>query len=539
MANREIRKIIIERKGSIVTGEHFVGRNTIVLDLVDYFYCTPRGQNLSVCGLPRVGKTSLLRHAALMARNNPCYDSRTLIVYIDLNAECRGCSIDYIYDWIIAKTLEELRRVRHQVAVVTDTEMKLLEGYAHSDNKEHTPLLRLQKFMEEAKKQGLVVKMVLDEFDTIMKSCQKERNDKNGTILDTETLNAFYACLRLLITDNDLYSLRVALISRNKLSEMEPPGVESKLSGVCTHTVMLPFKKKERRQYWEQLKEHDDEGLITTKYIQRVESFASAIPYWLDVANDCILRGIDNEMDDDELEDSLYSTMREQYDSVLRMLDDSCYLDQSGSTLKRKLLQLMVGPRFNLTPDDITRLEDYAVVTQKQKEDGTNEYRSLSTVFEDFIRCRPSDTPVWDTIHVFELKMRQLIKERYLTAFDGDWIKYYTDKYKNGLIPRLKHDQERSRKLFGSTVSHHLADYLYMRDYYTYFINDNWDWFRQVFRRFNGDKVALERQMTFLCDVRNPLAHANGHFLSAEEITRADEYCRGLSQQIDAYLDAG
>ena len=239
------------------------------------------------------------------------------------------------------------------------------------------------------------------------------------------------------------------------------------------------------------------------------------------------------------MEEGVYRTMRKEYDSVLKMLGDSCYLKKGGGTLKTKLLQLMVGPRFNLCQEDISLLASYAIITRKKIDDGVIMYNSLSTVFEEYLQFVPLDIPIWESIFLFEKKMRQLIKEKYLYEYEGEWEQDYMIKYgsgNGGFIPKLRKDRDKSLKLFGDAASMHLVDYMYMRDYYTYFIRDNWSWYSRVFTRFRGDQNLFQKWMSFLCDVRNPLAHSNGNFLTKDEMLRADEYCKSLIEQIDDFM---
>ena len=531
MAIRELIKIINERKGNIVIGSHFIGRENLIFDLEDYFFCSKTGKNLTIHGLPRIGKTSLIRHSATLSRLMNEFDNKTIIVYIDLNADCRNETIDYVYQWIMIKIQEELQDVQKHKQIMEKSDLD--ELLAFNEDKSQKSIHKLQHFLKASKEKGITIRLILDEFDCIMKNCYKNKE------LNVQILNGFYACLRYLITDNEKYSLKVALISRNELSEMEPPGIESTLSGVCERLTMIPFNKKELNGYWKYLHNWDDEKILTQEYINKVESFTGGIPYWLDVVNNVMLHGLLHKIEEEEIEESVYRTIRKEYDSVIKMLGDSCYLSKSG-TLKTKLLQLMVGPKFNLNSDDISLLVSYAIITRKKGQDGTNEYISLSPTFEEYLQLVPLEKPIWDSIFLFEQKMRKLLKEKFLIEYEGDWEKDFTAKYgdnNNGLIPKLRKDREKSVKLFGDAASMNLVDYLYMRDYYNYFIKDNWKWFQKVFTKFNGDIALFQQRISFLCDVRNPLAHSNGHFLTKDETIKADDYCKSFIEQIDKFME--
>ena len=189
---------------------------------------------------------------------------------------------------------------------------------------------------------------------------------------------------------------------------------------------------------------------------------------------------------------------------------------------------------------DISLIVSYAIITRKKGQDGTNEYISLSPTFEEYLQLVPLEKPIWDSIFLFEQKMRKLLKEKFLIEYEGDWEKDFTAKYgdnNNGLIPKLRKDREKSVKLFGDAASMNLVDYLYMRDYYNYFIKDNWKWFQKVFTKFNGDIALFQQRISFLCDVRNPLAHSNGHFLTKDETIKADDYCKSFIEQIDKFME--
>ena len=516
MATRELIRTINERKGNIVIGSNFVGREDLIYDMMDYFYCSKTGKNMTINGLPRIGKTSLVRHSATMSKQTPEFDPHIIVVYADLNGECRRESIDNIYKWIVIRIIDELRKVQKEHTILSEADFNELLSFEHKVNDEQNEIHRLQHFLEALKEKQIGIRLILDEFDSILKICSHDGK------LDVNMLNGFYACLRVFITDNENYGIKVVLISRNKLSEMEPPGVESKLSGVCESITLTPFDKKEKKEYWDQLCQFDNEGsTLTPEYMEHIEQFSGNVPYWLDVVNFTFLNGLQKKMDAEDLEEHLYRTMRNEFDSVLKMLGDSCC------------------PRYNLSQSDVSLLAGYAIITKHKDNTGEVSYTSLSTVFEEYLHFVPLDIPIWESIFLLETKMRMLIKERYLSEYSGDWEQDYMTKYGNsnsGFIPKLRRDREKSIKLFGDGASLHLVDYMYMRDYYTYFIKDNWAWFSRVFKRFGGDMVLFQSRMSFLCDVRNPLAHSNGNFLTKDETVKADDYCKFLIEQIDEYM---
>lgn len=540
MAIRQLIAVLDARKGTIVTGHNFIGRDYLVQDMIDYFYCSSLGKNIAVNGLPRVGKTSLLRHSARESKSREEYNPRTIIIYIDMGSEFLNRDIPYIYRTLASKVLDGIRKAQEEYSILTVEDYKELMEYEQNQSTYSEAKFHLEHLLQDVMKKGLFVRLVLDEFDHILKICS------SGNSLNCEMLNGFYLFLRTVITDNDNYSMKVALISRNRLSEIEPSGVESKLSGVCESLTLIPFKKKEMNKYWEHLRQWDDEGRIDERYIANIERFAGHMPYWLDVANATMLRGLSHDLDEDELEEEIYRTMRDEYHHVLKMLGDSRYLmkdsgrgsqDYSKDSLRSKLLQVMVGPRYNLNDLDISRLFGYAIV-KRSGQDGA--YETLSNVFEEYLRFVPSETPVWESIFMLEQKMRRIIKEVYLANYSGNWEQDFADRYggtDKGLIGRLKKDREKSKRLFGDAASTHLLDYLYMSDYFKYFIKDNWELcFKNVFKLYHGDINLFQQHMTFLCDVRNPLAHSNGVFLTKDDILRAEDYCKTICAQIDEAL---
>ena len=540
MSIRKLISVLNARKGTIVTGDDFIGRDYLVQDMIDYFYCSALGKNIAVNGLPRVGKTSLLRHSARESVAQEDFNPMTIIVYIDMGSEFLNRDIPFIYRTLATKILEKISTAQRGHNILADDDYAEIAEYENNHAKYGEARFHLEHLLQDVKRKGLIVRLVLDEFDHILTICSP------GNTLNCEMLNGFYLFLRTIITDNENYSMKVALISRNKLSEIEPPGVESKLSGVCESLTLIPFKSKEMKKYWEYLRQWDDENIITEEYVDDIERFAGHMPYWLDVANATMLRGQSHDMDRDELEDEMFRVMRDEYHHVLKMMGDSRYLNkemssdyQKKDSLRSKLLQLMVGPRYNLNNSDVMLLIGYAVV-KRSGQDGS--YESLSKVFEDYLQFVPNETPVWDSIFMLEQKMRRLIKDVYIANYSGDWEQDFSTKFGSndkGFIARLKKDREKSMRLFGDGASSHLLDYLYMSDYFRYFIKDNWNsYFKKVFSAYHGDINLLQQHMSFLCDVRNPLAHSNGAFLTKADIVRAEDYCNNICAQIDEYLNS-
>lgn len=518
----------LPKGGRPVTGNSLVGREREINRILTDFFLDPNGNNMAIYGLPRVGKTSIVKEVIRRYQDSENKEDCICPVYIDMNP-VKGWDVSQIYHFILNGIWEELEdsNITQSDLDYIKEPFSMIEQTIKADGVQSSVIVTtFQRFFHRCQKRGLSLRVVLDEYDSVMPSFI----DQKG-MLDTIGLNAFNGTIRNII-DEDKYDTRVLFITRNRLSEMEPEGVSSRLTGVCGEPLMIkPFSPDDVEMYWGRLYQYDTEGLITESHKAKIAYYAGGnYPYWMNLVNNILFNSafIGKPSEETALEISV--VIRDEYKSVLDMLDASRYLDGSEGTLRSKLFQVILGINYDVQSSDIDRLMSYGLLERNDN----SIYRAISPFFHDYVEFQNMQTPVWKHLGRFEKTMRELIKlfisESGSSIEDGVLIP-------SGLVGELKKRRNKMCCNFGDTsVSHDLVDYFFTSNYFDLFVKPYWSWFENVFVSFHGQLESCAEQFHYIEQCRNAEGHFNGHFLGKEVISRVEQYCISLSEQAECFL---
>lgn len=526
MAIGELIKAL-PKGGRPVTGERLVGRKKEIIRVLQDFFLDIDGNNMTIYGLPRIGKTSIVKEAIRQYITGNIRRENIRIAYIDLNP-VKGWTVAEIYYFILNSILEEWEESVIDESVYKYIQEPLIEikENLQMNNTKNTSLIVtiFQKFFLRCQRKGFSLRIVLDEYDSVMYSFINQQGRLNAT-----ELNAFNGAIRNIISE-DRYDTRILFITRNRLSEMEPEGVSSRLTGVCGEPIMIkPFSPNEINAYWARLSLYDTEGLITSAHKEKIAYYAGGnYPYWMNLVNSILFDAICNGENENETTLKIAINIRDEYKSVLDMLDASRYLDSCEGTLRSKLIQVVLGINYNIQASDIDRLISYGVLEKKE-----GAYYAISPFFRDYLDFQNMQTPVWQLLGRFEKAIRHIIK--YYIGSSG--ISIEEGIIPKGLIGELRNRCNKMCSNFGDAlVSHDLIDYFPFSKYFPLFVKPYWNWFKNVYTSFNGDLKSCEEQFYFLEQCRNAEGHHNGHFLSKDIIARAEQYCVSLCEQTEVFL---
>ena len=529
MAVTELIKALTKSKGGMpVTGERFVGREKEVNRILRDFLLDSEGNNMAIYGLPRIGKTSIVKEAIRRYVNSNDKEDNVCPIYIGLRP-VEGFSIPHIYYFILSGIWEELNEYS-----MTDSTKEFLMGPINEmrgkiqENNVNASLVLTPflNFFFRCQKSGFLLRLVFDEYDSVMPTFINDRKE-----LDTVGLNAFNGGIRKII-EEDKYGTRILFITRNRLSEMEPEGVSSRLMGLCGEPIMIKtFSPEDVLAYWSRLSAYDKDGIISEYHKDKIAYYAgNNYPYWMNLVNSILFEGINNNEDEKETVLKISSTIRDEYRSVLDMLDASRYLDSGDGSLRGKLMQVVLGISYDVQPTDLDSLMNYGIL---EKVDDS--YISLSPFFHDYLDFQNMKTPVWSHLGRFEKNMRALINLFILQTNKSLEDETIVPK---GLLGELKKRRNVMYNNFGdSMVSHNLVDYLFIGNYFSLFVNPFWEWFKNVFISFHGDLQNCADQFHYIEKCRNAEGHFNGNFLGKEVVARVEQYCISLSKQAEMFLE--
>ena len=528
MAIGELISALTNSKGGRpVTGERFVGRKKIVERILRDFLLDEEGNNMAIYGLPRIGKTSIVKEVIRQYQNSNRKQDYVCPIYLGLRP-VEGWSIPQIFHFILNGIWEELSEIemenstkQHIQGPLDEIKSKLLEG----DVDTSVVVTTFQNFFFRCQKKGFSLRLVFDEYDSVMPTFFNKKG-----CLDTVGLNAFNGAIRKVI-EEDKYGTRILFITRNRLSEMEPEGVSSRLMGLCGDPIMIkPFSSEDVEAYWSRLSKYDSDGFITEAHKEKIKYYAgNNYPYWMNLVNSILFEAINMAEEEKDTILRISSTIRDEYKSVLDMLDASCYLDSGRGSLRNKLIQVVLGISYDVQKTDIDSLMNYGIL----EKDGGN-YRSLSPFFHDYLDFQNMQTPVWAHLGRFEKSMRELINFFILktgkSLEDGTIVPL-------GLLGELKKRRTVMCNNFGdSSVSDNLVDYFFTSNYFDLFVNKYWEWFKDVFVSFHGDLQSCAEQFHYLEKCRNAEGHFNGNFLGKDVVAKVEQYCISLSDQAERFL---
>lgn len=527
MAVKELINALTNSKGGRpVTGDRFVGRKKEVERILRDFLYDSEGNNMAIYGLPRIGKTSIAKEVIRRYFKSDWKRDEICPVFLGLRP-VEGWSVPQIFYFILNGIWEELSdKDINEVTknYINEPIIEIKEKLQRGNVDTSLVVTSFQNFFLRCQKKGFLLRLIFDEYDSVMPTFL----DGKGK-LDTVGLNAFNGTIRKII-EEDKYGTRILFITRNRLSEMEPEGVSSRLMGLCGDPIMIkPFSPEDIKAYWARLSIFDTDNIISDVHKDKISYYAgSNYPYWMNLVNSILFEAINIGEAEKDTTLRIASTIRDEYKSVLDMLDASRYLDSGDGSLRGKLMQVVLGINYDVQSTDIDSLMNYGILEKDR-----DSYKTLSPFFHDYLDYQNMQTPIWSHLGRFERSMRSLISLFLLQSgrsFDDGIIP-------KGLLGELINRRNVMCSNFGDTsVSHNLVDYLFTRNYFDFFVSKHWNWFKNVFRSFHGDLNSCAEQFHYIEKCRNAEGHFNSHFLGKEVVARVEQYCISLSEQAEVFL---
>ena len=477
--------------GNVVKGERFVGRDKEISIIRNRTVLKNSG-NLAIMGLPRVGKTSLAYNALLNKTNE-----NFLTVYINVGSIENA---DEFFYSLISEALDEIEFLdefnEKQIEFFEKTKNNIINSKFNADKK-----INITKFFRMfSKKSSYHLIYILDEFDHI------------GAIFKLEN----FQFLRELASNPNM-KISLVTISRRTIEEIELLNNEalSKFATIFSYLHLGLFNKAEVREYWKRL---NNFGITTDEeYQQSVEYYAGNFPYLIDLFNYEIINEILYEENLDIkkiIKDKIQLNFYQNYDHIINLLKEEKLYD--------KLIQLLIGPVFNLNQKDIEKLEKFGIINKKG-----DSYTVFSQFFFEYLELKADAFDYWPLWSETEKKLREFIKIYLKENYGEKWEEKFIYKlpkieYK---IKRLNKIKEKNKKNFKNKASSHLVDYTYPWDIYAIFIYNDWNYFQKYFKE---SLKEWEKIFSHLAKIRNPIAHNNGYFIDNNDKNLAIAYCEKI-----------
>jgi len=270
---------------------------------------------------------------------------------------------------------------------------------------------------------------------------------------------------------------------------------------------------------------------VSKKYRNDLNLIAGRHPYMLDVINFEIFNHISQtNLDLDETFNKVSEELRlkilNEFESIINLLKQE--------KIFHYLIQLVVGPKFDIKPRDIERLLKYDMAYPHE----SGVYKSFSDDFDDYLKTKDAENDYWPIWTKAEKKVRNLIKDFLHDRYGEDWEEKYQKETlsagKTGALDKLRNVRDKSIKRFGSSASPHLVDHTYPLDMWNLFISGNYAWFKPI---LGDEKKSWGKRFNFLAEIRNPISHSNPEFISSEDINFGKEICNTLVKKIEMWYE--
>jgi hypothetical protein len=330
------------------------------------------------------------------------------------------------------------------------------------------------------------------------------------------------------LSNNPETKLALLTITRKTLQELEPDnGALSNFYQIFTDLRLRLFGTDDQGLYWDRVRSNGIE--VSKSYTDLASYYCGSHPYLLDVFNHEVFNNISqNKIDLDQITlqviKELNLKMLNEYESIVKLMIDE--------GIERQLMQMVVGPVYDITQRDVEKILKYGIVTKSLNGD----YISFSEYFNQYLQIKSSEIDIWPLWSDVENEIRSLIKLNLFERFGDSWEEAYTKQNKQkgaeAFIQEKREMKLRNKKSFGDKASDHLVDYTYPMDMFDRFIAHDWSWFSVVFEKQKNDwKPVFEH----LVRIRNPLAHNNPNFLSDSDKNIAEGYCKIILEKINKW----
>lgn len=512
--------------GVIVCGERCVGRK----DAINTIRQRVLGQefsNLSITGLPKIGKSSLAYHSLYRNRAELAKD-KTIVVYYQLGST--RSSFDF-FKKLLFKTDEQFEDFFERDEKYEKFILPMLEkARGMTDIEDLTDCV--EKYYKKLRRWGYKIIVILDEFDKAQDIFElADFQELREISYEPENKICLVTCSRRTLDDIE-----------QKVSTL------SNFARIFTDCPLMMFDDSEIAEYWERVKESFP---VENDYKNKINYLAGGYPWLMDVVNDYyFMHSAEQTSPDDKFNGVKLALM--------------LGLDEMVSTLQKEdllnaAIQLVIGPLYNVTKVQEQRLLQYGFI-KSVPIDEKNRLFSGNQVgpafgneaficFSDFCtldlyRRYYADVPYFSIWGEIETKLRGLVKtylaEKYSANWEVDMLNYLTSNppYRgfdttrwDANVQRLKRNMQDMISTFPAMRGNHIVDFTLTSQIFDIFIKWDWSWFGSV---FIGDKAGWHSKFDHLSKVRNPVMHNNPGDIKAD-IDLAKQYCTEIDNAISTW----
>lgn len=508
----------IFKTGDVVKGESLIGYEEVYRKLQRSILVN-RG-NLAFVGLPRMGKTSLLKKLYDEAKKSY---KEIVPVFVNM-AELVG-EDKPLFDSLLIYIAEEIQDELEQ-----RLSQDRCENFCYVMNKfqkarfndESTFRKSFKKLFKELENLNMRALVILDEFDSAEK------------VFET---HADYELFRSL-ADPD-YAISLVFISRRRLYMIEKKNINnSTFHGAFKESPLRGFGAQDSTLLFEALKNNYDIELLPEQR-ERIFYYAGRSPYiYSAFCHELVEKKINGQtsFDIDEIyKDELASLITTYSEDLYERLEFDGHLS--------KIIGILFGPSINITRSDEDLLSFMGYLTTQGDKDllssmgylnltSDNEYyQALSGYFTDYLHNKHYVDDSWGNIIALEKLMKKLALEAFQSFDETQWKEIMDEAYRQIFRSTKTFNYflykgyiDNNLKIFNKNST--LLDVMSLHDVFVV-IRFRWD---EIFKKYFGSKSFSNFEDKFkLCALaRNPLAHGHKEYLTKLQIEQVNIYCNEI-----------
>lgn len=520
--------------GTAVRGDRFVGRAEELRTIEDRVLGANYG-NLSIVGLPKVGKSSLVQEG-IINREETLAQEKTAVVYYQIGSTRNALKFfqrmaTYLNDFFEEYFPDDSQYREFALPIVKE----ICDSGTTIDNV--TDLL--SKYYKRLRRWGYKIIYVLDEFDHAQ------------NIFDGEDFQALRE-----LSYEPKSKICIVTCSRKSLEDLEKKttglSVFAQTFSVCD---LQMFNKIDIKSYWERVKplfKCDNVERCSAKVQTAVDYLVGGHPWLMDMLNDHyfnngVFAGNESALEGD------FGFLMEALEHIIKILKEDSLLDTA--------IQLSIGPCQKEDPIIVQKLKKYGyirAVTREYKDtlfggyfDGPLFNGKAYTCFSDFAmldlyRRYYANVPYSTLWSSTENDLRGIIISYINDVYGEDWqskmetyltnnpphAKFVVAKWKSNLAS-LSDLKAKMSSAFPSMSSNHLVEFTLTPQIFDIFIRPAWkQWFCNVFT--GSDYQTWNAKFEHLTKVRNPICH-NNIGIPEHDIEIAHKYCIEVRKAIEEW----
>ena len=191
---------------------------------------------------------------------------------------------------------------------------------------------------------------------------------------------------------------------------------------------------------------------------------------------------------------------REYFEQVSTILSETVISD---GTMLSKAVQVLVGPQWDVTAQDVDALRELGVLLS----DGEGGLRGFSRSFQDHLRVVERGIDLWPLWRETEQALREYLDRGLNDSFGPDWpedLGKARPKFQEK-IAHWREEREKESRRFGDRAESSLLAYTYPMQLYELMAVD---WARLGQPLLGADRAGWDKKFGVLAKVRTPVAHS-------------------------------